>query len=29
MLCVFAKISEPSFHGVTIYPVVVKNEKAG
>ncbi len=24
-----AKISEPSFHGVTIYPVVVKSEKAG
>jgi len=29
MLCVSAKISEPSFHGVTIYPVVVKSEKAG
>ena len=23
------KLSEPSFHGGTIYPVVVKNEKAG
>jgi uncharacterized protein (DUF736 family) len=23
------KLSEPSFHGTTIYPVVVKNEKLG